>query len=220
MYTLSQRPNKLVARTRLTQNYDQIESMRKIKNAINGHTIPTTNGDNVNGNANGYSNANGTPIKALDISQPKPIFQQYRRPSSHRNGGSGGGGGGNGSLQTVRISGFNDDDAQLKPSPEYEEMIRFIRDSWNVLSTDGDDDTDEVVNGSGNGDTIDVSSASGEQHGSANGVNHSTTSSNRRRRQVIVYHNEPASPELENFGAFDLESWWGRRLFNNITKSA
>lgn len=30
---------------------------------------------------------------------------------------------------------------------------------------------------------------------------------------------EPPSPALQDFKPFDLESWWGRRLFQNITKS-
>lgn len=30
---------------------------------------------------------------------------------------------------------------------------------------------------------------------------------------------EPPSPALNDFKPFDLESWWGRRLFQNITKS-
>lgn len=30
---------------------------------------------------------------------------------------------------------------------------------------------------------------------------------------------EPPSPALNDFKPFDLESWWGRRLFHNITKS-
>lgn len=206
MYTLSQRQNKLVARTRVTQNYDQIESIRKIKNAINGHTP--------NGTAT-TENGNNNITKPMDINTAKPVFQQYRRSSSHRNG----------SLQAVRISGFNDDNAQPKPSPEYEEMIRFIKNSWNILSNECND-TDDVLNESdANCNHIEKSSAGDEQQqqqqvkcaATVNGVNQSTTSN---RRPVIVYHNEPASPDLDGFGAFDLESWWGRRLFNNITKNA
>ncbi|KAI9588778.1 hypothetical protein GQX74_004623 [Glossina fuscipes] len=34
-----------------------------------------------------------------------------------------------------------------------------------------------------------------------------------------LYCVEPPSPVLSDFKPFDLESWWGRRLFNNITKS-
>ncbi|KDR12662.1 MAPK regulated corepressor interacting protein 2 [Zootermopsis nevadensis] len=38
--------------------------------------------------------------------------------------------------------------------------------------------------------------------------------------QCIVYHND-GEPNgiLQDFKPFDLESWWGKRLFNNITKS-
>lgn len=43
--------------------------------------------------------------------------------------------------------------------------------------------------------------------------NSSTNSTNS------VYYVDPPSPILNDFQPFDLESWWGRRLFNNITKS-
>ncbi|KAK7791390.1 hypothetical protein R5R35_008857 [Gryllus longicercus] len=43
---------------------------------------------------------------------------------------------------------------------------------------------------------------------------------NHNSQQCIVYHNDgEPSPVLQDFKPFDLESWWGKRLFNNITKS-
>lgn len=39
-------------------------------------------------------------------------------------------------------------------------------------------------------------------------------------QQCVVYCNDgEPSPVLQDFKPFDLESWWGKRLFNNITKS-
>ncbi|KAJ9586131.1 hypothetical protein L9F63_020221 [Diploptera punctata] len=36
----------------------------------------------------------------------------------------------------------------------------------------------------------------------------------------IVYHNDgEPNGVLQDFKPFDLESWWGKRLYNNITKS-
>lgn len=38
--------------------------------------------------------------------------------------------------------------------------------------------------------------------------------------QSIVYYNDgERSPVLQDFKPFDLESWWGKRIFNSITKS-
>ncbi|XP_014219438.1 MAPK regulated corepressor interacting protein 2 [Copidosoma floridanum] len=74
-------------------------------------------------------------------------------------------------------------------TPQHEELIRFVCDSWNQINDrqkcSSSDDSDE-------------------------------SSSN----ETIVYYNsgEP-NHLLQDFKPFDLESWWGKRLFNNITKS-
>ncbi|XP_011629568.1 MAPK regulated corepressor interacting protein 2 isoform X2 [Pogonomyrmex barbatus] len=39
-------------------------------------------------------------------------------------------------------------------------------------------------------------------------------------KDTIVYYNDgEPNDNLQDFKPFDLESWWGKRLFNNITKS-
>ncbi|XP_011880655.1 PREDICTED: protein FAM195A isoform X2 [Vollenhovia emeryi] len=39
-------------------------------------------------------------------------------------------------------------------------------------------------------------------------------------KDSIVYYNDgEPNDNLQDFKPFDLESWWGKRLFNNITKS-
>ncbi|XP_067002238.1 MAPK regulated corepressor interacting protein 2 [Anabrus simplex] len=44
--------------------------------------------------------------------------------------------------------------------------------------------------------------------------------SSHSSQHCIVYYNDgEPSPVLQDFKPFDLESWWGKRLFNNITKS-
>lgn len=47
----------------------------------------------------------------------------------------------------------------------------------------------------------------------------STQSSNNMSINTSTYYVGTPSPALNDFKPFDLESWWGRRLFNNITKS-
>ncbi|KAL6430541.1 hypothetical protein ACFW04_007851 [Cataglyphis niger] len=42
----------------------------------------------------------------------------------------------------------------------------------------------------------------------------------RQYSNSIVYYNDgEPNDSLQDFKPFDLESWWGKRLFNNITKS-
>lgn len=214
MYTVNQGPSKLVAKTRtgLSQNYDKIESIRKMKNASGAHIAKGQNSNNRLNNDN-------SDVNAMDISVAKPVFQHYRRSNSNRNH--------NNTYKTVRISGFNDDDTQPIPSPQYEELIRYIRDSWNVLSTECENVNERTNTLNDNNSTIKQSST-GDLHVS-DSVNRTTTTTTAtttattmttsNRRKVVMYHNEAPSPALVDFGPFDLESFWGRRLFNNITKS-
>lgn len=191
MYTVNQGPSKLVAKTRtgLSQNYEKIESIRKIK-VNNGQTAKMNAGHSRNGSDN----------RNMDINVAKPVFQEYRRSNSNRSNTN--------HKNSVRIGCFNDeDDTQQILSPQYEELIRYISDSWNVLSTENDANNDQ---GSSTDHTSSASSMDSLQS-DQNGF--------KTIKKVIVYHNDPPSPALENFGPFDLESWWGRRLFNNITKS-
>ncbi|XP_037052539.1 MAPK regulated corepressor interacting protein 2 [Bradysia coprophila] len=77
-------------------------------------------------------------------------------------------------------------------SPQHQELVEYIRDSWNIIS------------------------ASNQPTNTYEQSDDAIQSVPAKR---IVYHDAPPSPVLKDFGAFDLESWWGRRLFNNITKS-
>lgn len=188
MYTVNQGPSRLVAKTRsgLSQNIEKIESFRNI-------TSNTTKSNKRNANEMSNKNKDSGNGKDFDISLAKPVFQQYRSTNSNRNG----------SYKASRIP-FDDTDGQPIPSPQYEEMIRYIRDSWNLLSDENENSTEIQAH---------VSS----ERSTNGGTNHSHI--NNRKKKTIVYHIDPPSPELHDFGAFDLESWWGRRLFNNITKS-
>lgn len=37
--------------------------------------------------------------------------------------------------------------------------------------------------------------------------------------ESIVFYEEDPCPMLQNFKPFDLESWWGKRLYTYITNS-
>ncbi|CAB0028454.1 unnamed protein product [Trichogramma brassicae] len=53
-----------------------------------------------------------------------------------------------------------------------------------------------------------------------NGKLKPNTQRHRTRQEVITpQHEELIKYICEYFKPFDLESWWGKRLFNNITKS-
>lgn len=78
-------------------------------------------------------------------------------------------------------------------SPQHEELVKFIQDSWTELAIPNEEQSPASE--------------------STNGHQESIKSSAKR----IVIYSETPSEALKDFGAFDLESWWGRRLFNNIT---
>lgn len=187
MYTVNQGPSRLVAKTRsgLSQNLEKIESFRNIASS-------TLKSNKRNSNETSNKNIDNGDAKEFDISLAKPVFQQYRSTNSNRNG----------SYKAARIA-FDDTDVQPIPSPQYEELIRYIHDSWNLLSDESENSTENQAHAC-------------SERSTNGGTNHSNIN---RKKKAIIYHNDPPSPELHDFGAFDLESWWGRRLFNNITKS-
>lgn len=202
MYTVNKGPSKLVAKTRsgLSQNYDKLESFRK-------------------DNGNGYIGAGTVNIayynghKELDFSAAKPVFQEYRRSHSHRNNGY--------HTNDVR-TGFNELHSMEPPTPQYEELIKYIRDSWDVLSSS--DETNEIDAKNGVTTSTMTTTTNGRVAKSNKAPSSTATAQHEKKttkstKKVVVYHNDPPSPALHDFGAFDLESWWGRRLFNNITKS-
>lgn len=75
-------------------------------------------------------------------------------------------------------------------SPQHEEIIRYIHDSWSTVCL---------------------------QYRRHYAVPKEPANNNV---QSIVYYNDgERSPVLQDFKPFDLESWWGKRIFNSITKS-
>ncbi|XP_037814025.1 uncharacterized protein LOC119605134 [Lucilia sericata] len=97
-------------------------------------------------------------------------------------------------------------------TPQHEEIIKYINDSWNIIVADNPYDraptTAPVADANNNTATsLIIKSANG------------TTNGQLASSSTSIYCVEPPSPVLSDFKPFDLESWWGRRLFNNITKS-
>lgn len=198
MYTVNQGPSKLVAKTRtgLSQNYESIRKNNKVNGA---QGASGKSGISTSSRMPGVTELNN---RDMDINLAKPVFQHRtnsnRSNSSFKNG----------------ITCFRDEEPPAV-SPQYEELIRYIRDSWNVLSAECEaaNEHQTTAAGAAAAASMPVTSNSHDlNHGQPNGPF-------KRAKKVVVYHNEPPSPALDSFGPFDLESWWGRRLFNSITKS-
>lgn len=133
-----------------------------------------------------------------EFSVPRPVFQSISNRKSYQHSHSYNGKDSSTIASTAVIS------------PQHEELVKFVSDSWNMIATSNP--YDEITKDDG-----DDSSSS-----SSNRASPSTTHKQQQQQQqqpAVVYHNDPPSPALKDFGAFDLESWWGRRLFNNITKT-
>ncbi|KAK9502666.1 hypothetical protein O3M35_011391 [Rhynocoris fuscipes] len=73
-------------------------------------------------------------------------------------------------------------------SPQHEEVIRFIYESWTSVCKEGEEE----------------SSVETDLKGTS---------------RVVYYEGSEPNLDLQDFKPFDLESWWGKRLFNTITKS-
>ncbi|XP_026474392.1 mapk-regulated corepressor-interacting protein 1 [Ctenocephalides felis] len=75
-------------------------------------------------------------------------------------------------------------------SPHHEEIIRYINESWNHIANSRFEPYSPV---------------------------HSASSS--PEPASTLYYVDSPNAIMQNFKPFDLESWWGRRLFHNITKT-
>lgn len=219
MYTVNKGPSKLVAKTRggLSQTFDKIETIREISRPMeNGR-----NGEN-------------------DISVAKPVFQQYRRTYSNRSHTE--------SRQNGQLYSSQYQQLDEPLSPQYEDMVKYIRDSWDLVvaqnpydqnGTDGTalSSASSTITTTTTTVTKTVATATATTTTTTANATNNVTETNKDSNNnsgtaslhslippvssttKVFYHNDPPSPILKDFGAFDLESWWGRRLFNNITKS-
>ncbi|XP_055598349.1 MAPK regulated corepressor interacting protein 2-like [Uranotaenia lowii] len=123
-----------------------------------------------------------------ELSVPRPVFQTAKKSSA----------------QHLRAQQQNSESSNL--SPQHEELIKYINDSWNMAVAPNPYD----VPGSPDCESSSMSSACSTSSMSSDSSSSSTTT---------LYYNDPPSPVLVDFKPFDLESWWGRRIFNNITKN-
>jgi len=105
-------------------------------------------------------------------SSPKPIFQPVNGKKNH-------------SFRSQHSILRNHNEVI---SPQHEEIIRYIYDSWTNVCKENEEHSilpEKKINPS----------------------------------KVVVYEEAEPNIVLQDFKPFDLESWWGKRLFNNITKS-
>ncbi|XP_030019960.2 LOW QUALITY PROTEIN: MAPK regulated corepressor interacting protein 2 [Manduca sexta] len=79
-------------------------------------------------------------------------------------------------------------------TPQHEEIIRFISETW-------------------------TQSAYGESEPSSPTSTIGSGSSSPAPPSNLYYQDDAPSPILRDFKPFDLETWWGKRLFQNITSS-
>lgn len=134
--------------------------------------------------------------------------------------------------------------------PQHEELVRFLQDAWTALVPRTTAATHAAGDGDGEDATVSTSASSGRSRSSsnnsgksnatngktsANGHLHSNNGTAKQRHNqpaklaaasvqqpttAAVFHSELPNATLKEFVAFDLESWWGRRLFHSITKGA
>lgn len=190
MYTVNKGPSKLMAKTRGSLSQNY-DKIESIRDIVR----PVDN--------------NRTTEN--DIISAKPVFQQYRRTYSNRNNTE--------SRQSHHHNSHNQQQQQL--SPQYEDMVKYIKDSWNLVVAQN------PYENNGSSMDSDVSSKGSSVTNTAESKDSNNVNSTQLHAFIppvstttkVSYYNDPPSPDLKDFGPFDLESWWGRRLFNNITKS-
>ncbi|EDW70583.1 MAPK regulated corepressor interacting protein 2 [Drosophila novamexicana] len=100
-------------------------------------------------------------------------------------------------------------------TPQHEEIIRYINDSWNILVAQNPYDS-STAKPDGKADANNNSASTLATPSPVDSIIANTPVAASAAPAVWV---EPPSPALNDFKPFDLESWWGRRLFHNITKS-
>uniref|UniRef100_A0A8D8ZWQ5 Protein FAM195A n=1 Tax=Cacopsylla melanoneura TaxID=428564 RepID=A0A8D8ZWQ5_9HEMI len=112
-----------------------------------------------------------------ELELPKPVFSSIsRKHHTHSN----------------HLKKWHQD---VTISPEHEELIRFISESWSSVFKECESSSA-------------ASSSSSED-----------SSSDCQTSRIVYYEDESSPSPLDDFVPFDLEAWWGRRLFNTITKS-
>lgn len=137
-----------------------------------------------------------------EITMPRPVFQPTRK-TYHQN-------------HHLREQLNAQEEVH---SPQHEELVKFIRDSWNMVAPPPPpydtlyEDNNTSIKTTNNNYIINSLESTSTSPSSG------TIEMIPLPKGVAIYYDDPPSPALKDFGAFDLESYWGRRLFNNITKT-
>ncbi|RZF36002.1 hypothetical protein LSTR_LSTR005818 [Laodelphax striatellus] len=214
MYTVSKGPSKIVAKTRrgITQNLERLENLRdsarktvdtdqveiiSVQKPIfhmNGQKKSSISRSQqeaispqheeiikfiyecITQNLERLENLRDSARKTVDTDQVEIISVQ--KPIFHMNG-----------QKKSSISRSQ----QEAISPQHEEIIKFIYESWNSVCKECEKECDDE-----------------ESKSSTNGNSHPS---------IVYYEESEPNTHLQDFTPFDLESWWGKRLFNTITKS-
>uniref|UniRef100_A0A6E8W538 MAPK regulated corepressor interacting protein 2 n=1 Tax=Anopheles coluzzii TaxID=1518534 RepID=A0A6E8W538_ANOCL len=125
-----------------------------------------------------------------EFSVPRPVFQASTKSAA---------------VQYLKAQQQQQQQHEQNVSPQHEELIKYINDSWNMVVADNPYDVPGSPNSTGSNCSL--------------SSNSSTSSVSSTSSTSTVYYNEPPNPLLVDFKPFDLETWWGKRIFNNITKS-
>ncbi|KAK5642566.1 hypothetical protein RI129_008733 [Pyrocoelia pectoralis] len=83
---------------------------------------------------------------------------------------------------------LHNQDQNMRITPQHEEIIKYIQDSWTLVRSDLDENCAKKAKDCDGNCT------------------------------VLFYEDDP-SPRLQDFKPFDLETWWGKRLYHFITNS-
>lgn len=90
---------------------------------------------------------------------------------------------------TCKRNILNQQEHSMQITPQHEEIINYIQDSWTLVRSDLDETCSKKSNNNCDGNCT-----------------------------VFFYEDDPC-PHLQDFKPFDLENWWGQRLFHSITNS-
>jgi hypothetical protein len=88
-------------------------------------------------------------------------------------------------------------------TPQHEEMIKYIHETWKCVKREY-----ELTSSRGPVDPNTVPCAT------------AATVAATKVPKICYYNNKAGSATLPSFEPFDLETFWGQRLFQNITQSA
>ena len=97
-------------------------------------------------------------------------------------------------IKYPRSPSLEDPEESLSLSPEYLEIVNFVNSGWSCVKL-------ELEQGQ-------------HHHFSPDLIIPSILPSDN---SSVKYYQEKSNPALANFSPFDLDAWWGKRLYQNLT---